>query len=86
VLPNPIANGEASIRFEMRAGTLVDLAIYDVSGRRVSTIAAAEIGSGMGIASWTGLDEANRRLAPGVYLLRLDAGDHVETKRVTVVR
>jgi hypothetical protein len=86
VLPNPIASGEASIRFEMRPGTPIDLAVYDVSGRRVSTIAATEIGSGMGFAAWTGLDAANRRLAPGVYLLRLAAGNHVETKRVTVVR
>lgn len=86
VLPNPIASGEASIRFEMRPGTPIDLAVYDVSGRRVSTLVADAIGSGTGVASWTGLDAANRRLAPGVYLLRLVAGTHVESKRVTVVR
>jgi hypothetical protein len=86
VFPNPIASGEASIRFEMRPGTPIDLAVYDVSGRRVSTIVADAIGSGTGVASWTGLDAANRRLAPGVYLLRLVAGTHVESKRVTVVR
>ena len=86
VLPNPIAHGEASIRYEVRPGTPVDLAVYDLSGRRVSTIATNAIGSGSNVVSWTGLDAANRRLAPGVYMLRLVAGDHVESKRVTVVR
>jgi hypothetical protein len=86
VFPNPVIGGEANVLYNVSAGTPVDLALFDASGRRVSTIVSETAGPRAGNATWTGLDAASRPLAPGVYFLRLVAGDQVETRRVTVIR
>jgi hypothetical protein len=43
-------------------------------------------GAAAGVWTWNALDAENRLLAPGVYFLRLVAGDRVESRRVTVIR
>jgi hypothetical protein len=86
VFPNPVARGEARVLYDVPAGASVDVALFDVSGRRVSTLVSEAAGSRGGTAYWTGRDATDRPLAPGVYWLRLVAGDRIETRRVTVVR
>jgi hypothetical protein len=74
---NPV-RGTTTVRFTTEAaGTL---ALYDALGRRVATLAeSAAAGTHTASLSAAGL-------APGVYLLRLDAGGEVLTQTVSVVR
>jgi flagellar hook assembly protein FlgD len=65
----------------------VDLAVYDVAGRRVASIMNTQMGRGLHNVSWNGRDQAGRALASGVYFVRLSLdGNTVETRRVTRVR
>ena len=73
---NPL-RGAARVAFTADAAEAT-LALYDVLGRRVATLA-----DGASARTAT-LDAA--RLAPGVYVLRLTAGADVLTRTVTVVR
>lgn len=76
---NPV-RGAAQVRFSTETTGTARLALYDVLGRRVATLADGVAAGAQAVT----LDAAG--LAPGVYLLRLDAGGRVLTQTVTVVR
>lgn len=83
--PNPFAR-ETAVRFELPRPVDVSLRIYDVSGRRVRTLARGRRTAGAHQVRWDGRDGSGRRVAGGVYFLRLEAGGKTDTRRVTLVR
>jgi hypothetical protein len=83
--PNPFRDG-TRIAFELPAAGDVDLAIYDVTGRLVRTLATGPHPAGARTVTWDGADESGRRAAAGVYFVRLRAGDEVRTRPVVRLR
>lgn len=76
---NPV-RGAAAVRFTVETAADATLALYDVLGRRVATLAeGAAQGERTAALSVAGL-------APGAYVLRLSAGGRALTRVVTVVR
>lgn len=83
--PNPFRTS-TTIAFDMpRAGT-VTLRVLDLSGRAVRTLANGRTGAGLQHLVWDGRDDEGRALAPGVYLVRVQAGERSLTRRVALVR
>ncbi len=80
VAPNPTA-GPARVRFAVPESGPVRLAVYDVRGREVAALVDRVVEAGRHEAP---LDAG--RLAPGVYVVRLEAAGTVLTRRATVVR
>lgn len=80
VYPNP-ARGAATVRFTSESSQ-VRLEAYDLLGRRVATLFDEQVGPGANRA----LPFDTQRLAPGMYILKLEARGEVVTKRVVVVR
>ena len=64
----------------------VELAVFDVAGRRVRTLARASLAAGRHPVTWDGRDDGGRVLGAGVYLVRANAGGRVLTQRVLRVR
>jgi hypothetical protein len=83
--PNPF-NPMTVIRFSLESRTHVSLAVYDVAGRRVSTLLDGIVEAGDQRALWDGRDGRGRSLPSGVYLYRLRAGAFTETRKMTLVR
>jgi len=63
------------------------LSIYDASGRLVK---AFDLGSSIGNQesriSWSGVDDANRKLGSGIYFIELRAGDFVTTDKISLLQ
>jgi uncharacterized delta-60 repeat protein len=65
----------------------IELSIFDAAGRLVRNLYRA-----MPLApcnmqiTWDGTDRVGRQLGSGVYFVRLEAGDHHETRRLLLVR
>ena len=76
--PNP-TTGAASVEFALDAPGEATVAVYDALGRQVATLASGTQAAGAQQAQIDGL-------APGVYVVRLTAGDRVVTRMLTVVR
>jgi hypothetical protein len=73
--PNPF-RGSTAISFNLAAQTRVDAAVYDASGRKVRSLAnSAVLPAGECNLEWDGRDETGRETGPGIYFLRLTAGD-----------
>jgi len=84
--PNPF-NGETTIGFTLLAGREVDLAVYNVAGQRLATLARGWQEAGTHALTWNGLDAQGRTQASGVYLCSLVAGDGMrQTRRILLLR
>ena len=83
--PNPF-NPETTIRFDLPRSQEIDLAVYDLTGQKIATLAHGLRGAGIHSLRWDGRDERGRGLASGVYLYRLTAGDRVKTRKLLLLR
>jgi hypothetical protein len=84
--PNPFRQ-LTHIGFDLTRTSPVDLRVFDVTGRLVSTLVSGELReAGRHRVSWDGRDPTGRRLADGVYFYRLQAGDRVATGRMVLLR
>jgi hypothetical protein len=84
--PNPF-NPSTTISYELPAAATVSLAVYDVAGKVVRTLVAAEsVDAGRHEVTWNGRDDAGRAAPAGVYFCRLDAGGATRTQRMTLLK
>ena len=84
VRPNPVA-GEAAVAFDLPSRSEIDLAVYDVAGRRVATLFRGAADAGSHSVRWLARDEDGRAVATGIYFIRLEADDAVRTQKVMLM-
>lgn len=85
VLPNP-TTGRTGIRYGLPEPAAVYLSVFSVAGTLVRSIMAGTQGPGLYTAVWDGKDSRGRKVSPGVYLLRLEAGTFVTARKLVVQR
>jgi subtilisin-like proprotein convertase family protein len=79
--PNPFSR-ETQIRFALPREMEIDLSVYDISGRRVATIASGKMPAGHHSAFWAGRDGHGRPVASGVYFYRLVTDERTLTRKM----
>jgi hypothetical protein len=82
--PNP-AEDVARLSFSLSSAGHARLEVVDVQGRRVRLLADHDFTPARYEYGWDLRDAAGRRVAPGVYLLRLASGAQVKTRRLVVL-
>jgi hypothetical protein len=80
---NP-AQDLARFRFALPERARVELAVFDVAGRKVAELVRAELPAGEHEALWTLHGPDGRRAPAGIYLARFRAGGHESMTRVVV--
>jgi hypothetical protein len=85
VAPNPV-RGAAVVAFGLARRGPVELAIYSVDGRRVRSLLHEDRDAGEYRIEWDGRDQGGRRVAAGVYYLRLVAGPTRVTRSLVYLR
>ena len=86
--PNPF-NPSTTISFEIPDGdepVRVLLAVYDLRGRLVNTLMDEDLGGGAYSLVWDGKDSAGRKIASGVYFLRLRAGAESMVRKMILLK
>ena len=71
--PNPF-NSSTTIRYRLGAPGWVRLDVFDIQGQKVKTLAVGDVGPGVYQVEWDGTDASGKRVATGVYLVRLQQG------------
>ena len=79
--PNPFES-KTAIRFDLPTQEEVDLAVYDQSGRKVTSLCRKTYAPGSHLIVWDGRDEQGRTIPSGIYFYRIKAGNHVDTRRM----
>jgi len=80
IYPNPF-NSQTRISYHLPTEAHLDLALYDISGREVTTLFSGVRPAGVWSAIVNGSD-----LASGVYFVRLQASDQAFTQKVMLIR
>lgn len=83
--PNPF-NAGTVLSYSLDAPANVEIAVYDVSGRRVARIVPPNAEWRNQRFVWDGRDEGGRQLASGVYFLRLRAGEAEAIRKIVILR
>lgn len=81
VAPSPVGSDGSSVQYRLVNAQHVRLSVSDVLGREVAVLHDGEQGAGPHEARFV-----PSHLAPGVYIVRLDAGPETVVRRVTVAR
>jgi len=83
--PNPF-NPQTVLPLALARAQTVDLAVYDVAGRRVRTLLSGPLAAGDHEVRWDGRDDAARELPSGTYFARLRTRAGPEIRPLTLVR
>jgi len=79
--PNP-ARRSVRLDYTLPGPAEVDLQVFDIHGRRVRALATGWRAGGSHLRTWDGRNEADARVSPGVYLVRLDVDGSALVRRV----
>ena len=83
--PNPF-NPNTTIRYALKQSTRVTLTVYNLLGQEVRTLVNAQQEAGYKTVIWDGLNNQGRKVASGIYLYRLEAGDFVKTRKMVLMK
>ena len=83
--PNPF-NPSTTIDYSVAEPGLVNLSIFDISGRLVKTLVSDNKNVGLYTATWNGLTDSGVSASAGMYFYTIEAGDFVETKKMLLAK
>jgi peptidase C25-like protein/VCBS repeat protein len=86
-MPNP-ARGAARLRYAVpsdRAGQALEVAVFDLRGRRIRTLARGAASPGWFSAHWNLRDDQGAPVGHGVYFLRFVVGDSSRSRKLVVM-
>ncbi len=83
--PNPF-NPSTTITFQIRQAGKVAIRIHDVHGRLVRTLLDEHKPAGEFSVIWNGRDDTGQRVASGIYVYRLTAGNFAEAKKMILLQ
>ena len=78
--PNPF-NPETTIEYSVDVSGMVELAIYDINGRLVSTLYSGLLSSGNYTAVWDASSQPS-----GLYIAQLTSGNTVQTTKLVLLK
>lgn len=83
--PNPF-NPTTNIRFSLPTEQHVKLEVYSITGALVKTILNESISAGNKEVAWDGTATSGEKVASGMYLYRLQAGNFVSVKKMVMLK
>ena len=82
--PNPFGDG-TTFSYGLPFASEVRLSVFDVAGKRVRTLVEGTQPAGRHSLAWDGSDSRGRRLANGVYFIRMKAPTFQLQRKVTLL-
>ncbi|MCD6336271.1 MAG: T9SS type A sorting domain-containing protein, partial [Candidatus Latescibacteria bacterium] len=83
--PNPF-NPTTEIRYQLPESSEIQLRVYNLLGQEVRRLVDGRVKAGTHSALWDSRDSLGREVGSGVYLVRMEAGDFVEVRKMALIR
>jgi hypothetical protein len=83
--PNPFTRS-TSIRFSVPLSTLVEVKVYDITGREIVRLMSAHVAAGYSFAIWDGKNSRGTSVGSGIYLCVVSAGSYNEVKKMVLLK
>ena len=78
--PNPF-NPSTTISFSIPQSEMVSINIYDITGKLITTLINDNLNIGYHSIDWDGTNHSS-----GMYLVRMESGEYVETQKLLLVK
>jgi hypothetical protein len=82
--PNPFRH-ETTISFSLAEQARVQVAVYDLAGRRVRTLVDGVLDADRYEVAWNGRDHRGRTLGSGVYFVRYEGGPRTISRKIVLL-
>lgn len=83
--PNPF-NPQTEIKFTVPRDGHVDLAVYDLSGRRIRTLVSETVPEGDRSVSWDGRNDAGQMVPSGMYFYKYMTAGETTSRKMTLLK
>jgi len=83
--PNPF-NPVTTIRYQLPKANHVKLEVFTITGQKVKTLVNENQAANYHTIQWNGLNETGSRIASGIYLFRIEAGEFVKTQKMLLLK
>ncbi len=84
-MPNPF-NASTEFVLDVPKASEVRIEVFDLLGKRVSTLVDGDLETGRHRIVWHGRDDKGRDLPSGVYLYRIVTDDFEQTRKMTLIK
>ncbi|NQT62512.1 MAG: AGE family epimerase/isomerase [Candidatus Marinimicrobia bacterium] len=85
VFPNPF-NPSTSLNFEVDKTSSVEIAVFDIQGRKIKSLVSADYPPGKYQAIWDGLDYSGKEVPTGVYLFKGVIGTETVSQKGLLIK
>ena len=82
--PNPF-NPITTLSYDLPKDSDVRLAIFDMLGNEVATLVNTTQEAGFKSVQWDATDSMGIPVSAGVYLYQIQAGEHVQTRKMVLL-
>jgi hypothetical protein len=83
--PNPFRH-QTLVTYQLLEPCRVDIAVYNVLGRKVAGIVSAQQRSGIHTARWDGKTDSGGQASSGMYYLRIEAAGRADSRKLLLLR
>ena len=83
--PNPF-NPTTQIRYQLSDISDVKLKIYNTLGQLVKTLVSQKQSAGNYAVQWDGSNDLGERVASGIYIYRIQAGDFIQSRKMILMK
>ena len=79
-------NPVTTIKYSVPKRSHVKIDVYNILGRRIQTLVDGDESAGSHFITWDGTTVSGQPVATGVYLYRFQTEEHVETKKMLLIK
>ena len=83
--PNPF-NPVTTIRYDLPEDGLVNITIYDMMGRQISTLVSGQQTAGYNKVQWNATNAFGEAVSAGLYLYTIHAGEFTQTRKMVLLK
>ena len=83
--PNPF-NAQTQITYRLPRTETLELQVYGLTGQLIRTLVDGVVSGGVHTVVWDGLNAAGESVSSGIYLVQLEAGNFIDTRRMLLLR
>jgi len=83
--PNPF-NPVTTLRYELPEQATVNITIYDMLGKHVKTLINQTQNVGYKSVIWDATNDYGKPVSAGIYLYQIQAGKHISTKKMVLLK
>jgi len=82
--PNPFSNS-TTLRLDLAKGGELHLSVYDLKGRKVRELLQTRKSAGTFELTWDATDDKGKKLASGIYFVRMRLDGKSYSKKLSIV-